>query len=151
MKKGIPSSLRFIFFFAAVACASQANGQQSESEIRRAIAKSGPEAFIRMVAKKYSGATGPLGESEVTGVVAINRSLVFYMRLPNFYKRDIDTVALRRITATNNAPAICLAPIASILINEYEVSYDYIFYSKSREYLFRYEFNKETCRPDFVW
>jgi hypothetical protein len=85
-------------------------------------------------------------DSELTGAAAIGKTLIYYVRLVNHKKSDIvDLQKFRRQVSSKNAPAVCLAPISSILIGEYGAEYKYMVYSKDKEYMFEYLFNKTTC------
>lgn len=84
--------------------------------------------------------------SELTGAAAIGKTLIYYVRLVNHKRSDIvDLQEFRRQVSTKNAPSVCSAPISSILIGEYDAEYKYMVYSKDKEYIFEYSFNKITC------
>lgn len=85
-------------------------------------------------------------QTQITGVVALGKTLNFYLRLVNYEKSAIENVEETRAkVAAALAPSVCTAPVSSILINEYGVTYNYMVYSRSREYVFQYAFNRDTC------
>lgn len=114
----------------------------------------GPEVFIRGIASRTASMAGQRldDETELLGAVALERTLVHYVRLVNHTKAEIaDLAALRRAVASRNAPSVCTSPSASALIFDYSAEYKYIVYSKSREHLFEYSFDARTCARDFKW
>lgn len=91
-------------------------------------------------------------QTEIIGAVALDRTLLDYVRLVSYSKAEIqDLQALRRQVASRNAPAVCTAPSASVLINEFSSEYKYIVYSKTREHLFEYSFTKASCAKNYRW
>lgn len=130
-------------------------GQYTPDQIRSAVRKSGgPEGLILAIASNTAKISGQMidDQTEITGAVASNRTLVFYIRLVSYEKGDIANIDVaRQRLAKRNAPAVCTATVASILINEHGAQYRYMAYSKSREYLFDYTFNKVTCSPSYRW
>jgi hypothetical protein len=134
---------------------SLANTQYTPSEIRAAVRQAGgPESFIRQLASGTAKMAGQMidDQTQITGAIATERTLVYYIRHINYVKSDVsNTSAFRQKIATRNAPLVCTAPVASILINEYGAGYKYMVYSKTREYLFDYTLNKATCSPNYRW
>lgn len=134
---------------------SFAAGQYTPDQIRAAVRQAGgPDAFVRAVASNVAKMTGQMfdDQTQITGAVATEKTVVYYLRLVNYAKSDIpDVPALRRKVAAALAPTVCTAPVSSILINEYGAQYKYMAYSKSREYLFEYTLNNVTCLPNYRW
>jgi hypothetical protein len=118
-------------------------------ELRAAIQKAGGPEGIIADAAKAAARLAPRqidSETEMTAAVGTHRRLVYYTRLLNYEKSEISDIASLQIKFfRQNAQAVCSAPLASILIGEYGVEYKYMVYSKSREYLFSYAYNKPTC------
>jgi hypothetical protein len=149
----MPKPLVFILAMAAgAACAA---GPYTPEQIRTAIRQAGsPERFLAAIATKTAKMAGQMfdDQTQITGAAANGRTLVYYLRLVNYEKQDItDLSASRRKVASTLSPSVCTAPVASILINEHGVEYKYMAYSKSREYLFEYSFNRTTCAPGYRW
>ena len=114
----------------------------------------GPEVFLKAVASNTAKMAGQRldDETELLGATALERTLVYYVKLVNFTKADAgDLVALRRKVASRNAPSVCTSPTASALIFDYASEYKYIVYSSLREHLFEYSFNAKTCAPSYKW
>ena len=132
-----------------------AAGPYTPEQIRAIIKQAGgPERFIEAVAANGAKMSGQLidKQTEMMGAAADQKTLVFYNRLVTYEKADIpDLSAARRSVASTNSPSVCTAPTASILINEHGAEYKYMAYSKSREYLFEYSFNRTTCAPGYRW
>jgi len=131
-----------------------AAGQYTPAQIRTAVRQASPEGFVRALASNVAKMAGQMldDQTQITGAAANDRTLVNYLRLVNYDKSEIASVPLRRQqVATTLAPAVCTAPVASILINEFGGEYKYMAYSKSREYLFEYAFNKTTCSSNYRW
>lgn len=102
--------------------------------------RAGAESYAKSLPARFDE------ETELTGVSAIGKSLNYFVRLVKKEKIDIpDVDELRQKIAARNAPPVCTAPRASIFINEYGAQYKYIVYTKSREYLFEYVYNRSTC------
>lgn len=137
------------------AAAAFAADSYTPEQIRAAIGQAGgPERFIAAIATYSAKMSGQLidKQTEIIGAVADQKTLIFYIRLVTYEKADIpDLSAVRRKVASTNSPSVCTAPTASILINEYGGEYTYQAYSKSREYLFQYSFNRTTCAPGYRW
>lgn len=124
-------------------------------EIRSVIKQAGgPELLIAEMAKNTAKMSGQMidDQTQLTGSVALGRTVVYYLRMVSYEKKDIQNIsAFRRKVASLLAPSVCTAPIASILINEYRTEYKYMAYSRSREYLFDYAFNRITCSQGYRW
>jgi hypothetical protein len=146
------------FFIVALGCAtyslSMANSYTPE-QIRSLVKKpGGPERLIAEIASNTAKMSGQMidDQTQLTGAVAQQRTVVLFLRTVNYEKKDIQNlVSFRQIVASKLAPSVCTAPIASVLINEYQAEYKYIAYSKSREYLFEYAFNRTTCNRGYRW
>lgn len=142
--------IKALFLLIVSALLSGVAQGQTPDQVRAVIRQvGGPERFISELATRTAKLTPRMidSESELTGAFAIERTLIYYTRMVNYNKSDIaDVAALRQQVFTRNAQAVCLAPIASILINEHAAHYKYMAYSKSREYLFEYEFDRSSCR-----
>ena len=140
----------------AAVLAGPANGAPYTSEqISTGIKQNGgPELFIRGVASNAAKMAGQRidDQTELIGSAALDRTLVYYVRLVNYSKAEIkDLAALRREVALRNAASVCTAPSASVLIFEYSSEYKYVVYSKLREHLFEYSFTKTTCAKGYRW
>ena len=126
-----------------------AAGQNTPEEVRAAVTKAGgPEALISLVADRAAKTTPRRLDqnTELFSATANEKSIVYYVRLLNVEKSDIDSIPeLKRKISITNGPSVCTAPTANVLINEYGAEYKYIFYSKTREHLFHYVLNKMTC------
>jgi len=144
-----------IVTLALVAGAASAAGSYTPEQIRAAIRQAGsPERFIAAIAANTAKMSGQMfdDQTQITGAAANQKTLVYYLRLVNYEKADIpDLSASRRKVASTLSPSVCTAPVASILINEHGAEYKYMAYSKSREYLFEYSFNRTTCAPGYRW
>lgn len=147
--------ITYVTLLLALPLLSLAAGQYTPDQIRAAVRQAGgPEAFLRALASNTAKMAGQMfdDQTQITGAVATEKTLVYYLRLVNYAKSDIPSVpAFRQKVATALAPSVCTAPVASILINEYGAEYKYMAYSKSREYLFEYALNKATCSPNHRW
>ena len=124
-------------------------------QIRLAIKQAGgPEKFASTIASNTAKLAGTRidDQTELAGAAAMGKTIVYYVRTFNHSKSDIKNIqkTLSDI-AGRNAPSVCTAPTATILINEYDVEYKYMVYSKSKEYLFEYVYNKQTCRSGHKW
>jgi len=130
-------------------------GSYTPEQVRSAIKQAGgAERFIAEIAKNTAKISGQMldDQTQLTSSVALERTLVYYLRMVNYEKRDIQNIsAFRRNVASLLAPSVCTAPVASILINEHRAEYKYMVYSKSREYLFEYGLNRITCAPNYRW
>lgn len=149
----MPKQLGLILAISAgAACAV---GQHTPEQIRAAIRQAGsPERVLAAIATNTAKMSGQMfdDQTQITGAAVIQKTLVFYMRLVNYEKADIpDLSASRRKVASTLSPSVCTAPVAFILINEHGAEYKYMAYSKSREYLFEYSFNRTTCAPGYRW
>jgi hypothetical protein len=136
---------------SAMSVASSYTPEQVRSAVKQA---GGAERFIVEIAQNTAKMSGQMldDQTQLTGSVAFERTIVYYLRMVNYDKRDIQNIsAFRRKVASLLAPSVCTAPLASILINEYRAEYKYMAYSKSREYLFEYGFNRNTCAPSYCW
>lgn len=114
----------------------------------------GPQVFIQRIASETAKMAGQRldDQTEIIGAAALDGILVYYVRLINYSKAEIqDLQALRRQVASRNAPAVCAAPSASVLINEFSSEYKYVVYSKMREHLFEYSFTKASCAKNYRW
>lgn len=124
-------------------------------QIRAAIRQAGsPERFLAAIATNTAKMSGRMfdDQTQITGAVSNQKTVTHYMRLVNYEKTDFpDLSASRRKVASTLSPSVCTAPVSSILINEHGAEYKYIAYSKSREYLFEYSFNRITCVPGYRW
>lgn len=144
-----------ICLLAIVACVAHAAEQYSPEQIRGVIKQAGgPEQFLKVIAANTAKMSGQMfdDQTQITGSVAHDRAIIYYMRLVNYEKEDIsDLPQFRREIATMLDPSVCTAPVASVLINEYGADYKYRAYSKSRTFLFEYSFNKKTCSPGYHW
>lgn len=140
---------------AIFTCSTYAAQQSSPERIRAAIKQSGsPENFLSTIAANTAKMSGQMfdDQTQITGSIANGRTLVYYLRLVNYEKKDIKNLpAFRQKVASMLSPSVCTAPIASILINENDAEYKYMAYSKTREYLFEYSLNKITCSKNFTW
>ena len=148
--------MRTIVLILTLLLASLASAQSyTPSQIRNAIRQAGgAEQFMAKMANRAAMTTGRMidDQTELFSVQSLEKTIVYYSRLPNLSKNDIaDLRSLRKNVAERNAPSVCTAPVASILIHEHGAEYKYIAYSKSREYLFDYAFNRQTCAPDYRW
>lgn len=132
-----------------------AAGQYTPEQIRAAVRQAGgPERFMSALATNTAKMSGQMldDQTQITGAVANDRTLVYYLRLVNHNKVDIpDLPAFRKKVASMLSPSVCTAPIASIVINEHGAEYKYMVYSKNREFLFDYALNRTTCSPGYVW
>jgi hypothetical protein len=140
----------------AAVLASPADGAPyTPEQISAGIKKNGgPEKFIRGIAANAAKMAGqPIDDqTELIGATALDRTLVYYVRLINYSKAEIkDLAALRREVALRNAASVCTAPTASVLIFEHSAEYKYIVYSKLREHLFEYSFTRTTCAKGHKW
>jgi len=139
----------------AVCWASLAYAQMTPEKVRAAVQQyGGAENFVRAMASNFAKMAGQMldDQTKMTAAAAIGKSLVYYIQLVNYEKSSIqNTNEFRRQVAERNARAVCTSPTSSVLINEFEVDFKYIAYSKSNEYLFEYAFNKTTCAPDYRW
>lgn len=144
-----------MFLMALLASSATLASSYSPEQVRSVIKRAGgPERLIAEVSKNTSSLAGQMidDQTQLTGSVALKRTVVYYLRLVNYEKKDLGNLAaFRRKVAGMLAPSVCTAPIASILINEYRAEYKYITYSKSREYLFEYAFNQTTCSASYRW
>ena len=124
-------------------------------QIRSAIKQAGgPEKFASTIAANTAKLAGTRidDQTELTGAAALGKTIVYYVRTFNHSKSDIKNLQKTKADiAGRNAPSVCTAPTATILINEYDVEYKYMVYSKSREYLFEYSYNKLTCISGHKW
>lgn len=122
---------------------------ETPDQIRTVIRQvGGPERFMSELAVRTAKLAPRIidAETELTGAVAIKKTIIFYTRMVNYNKSDLkDIETLRWETFKRNVGAVCLAPIASILIHEHAATYKYMAYSKNREYLFEYVFDSSTC------
>jgi hypothetical protein len=145
----------FFFALSIAVSVTSASASNTPEQIRAVIKKNGgPERLIAAIATNTAKISGQMidDQTEITGALANGKTLLYYTRLVNYEKKDIsDLAAARRTVAGRNAPSICTAPVSSILINEHNADYKYIAYSKSREYLFEYSFNKTTCTAGYRW
>ncbi len=118
-------------------------------EIRLAIKQAGgAEKFLIMVSTDTAKIAPRMldRDTELLSAVSQGKTIVYYVRMVNFAKSDIgDITATRRNILEAASPAICTAPISSILIREHLAEYKYIVYSKSREHLFEYVINRNIC------
>lgn len=125
------------------------------AEIRAAIKQAGgPEKFLAVIGSNTAKSSGQMldSQTQLIGSAANGKTIIYYMRSVNFDKKDIPELsAMRRTIASKNAPMVCSAPVASILIQEFGAEYKYIIYSKSREYLFDYSIKKLTCLHSYNW
>lgn len=139
----------------ALCSASLAYGQMTPEKVRASVQQlGGAENFVRALATNTAKMTGQMidDQTKLTSVAASGKTLVYYTQLVNFERSAIqDIQELRRRGASPNARAVCKAPTSTVLINEFAVEYKYMVYSKSKEYLFEYTFNKVTCAPDYRW
>ena len=145
-----------IFVILAIAAgAACAAGPYTPEQIRAAIRQAGsPERFLAAIATNTAKMSGQMfdDQTQITGAAANQKTLAYYLRLVNYEKADIpDLSAFRRKVASTLSPSVCTAPVASILINEHGAEYTYMAYSKSREYLFEYSFNRTTCALGYRW
>jgi hypothetical protein len=145
------SFLLILITATTTATASPYTPAQIHAAVRQA---GGPEKFKAELASSSAKMSGRMfdAETELVGASTLDKTLVHYVRLVNHTKAGIPRLnEVRRKVAIANAPAVCTAPIASILINEYSAVYKYIAYSKTKEYLFEYAFNRETCAANYRW
>lgn len=144
-----------LFTFAMAGFSVYAAESYTPTQIRSVIAKAGgPEKFLTILANKNAKMSGQMfdKDTQLTGSIAFDKTLVYYLKLINYEKKDIANLSsLRKKVASTLAPPVCTAPVASILINEHDAEYTYRAYSKSLEYLFSYSFNKKTCANGYVW
>ena len=130
-------------------------GSYTPEQVRSAVKQAGgAERFIAEMAINSAKMSGQMldDQTQLTGSVSRQRTVVYYLRMVNYEKKDIkDIDAFGRKVASMLAPSVCTAPIASILINEYGAEYKYMAYSRSRAYLFEYGFNRTTCAPSYRW
>ncbi len=144
-----------IFVLAIAPFFGHAAGQYTPDQIRASIKQAGgPERFVSAIASNTAKMSGQMfdDQTQITGAIAQQKTLVYYLRLVNYEKQDIPSIlALRARVASTLAPSVCTAPIASILINEHNAEYKYMAYSKTREFLFDYSFNRTTCAPGYRW
>ena len=144
-----------LFALAVLTCAVQAAGQYTPEQIRAAIRQAGsPERFLSVIAANTAKMSGQMfdDQTQITGAVSNERALVYYLRLVNYEKKDIPNVpAFRQKAASTLSSSVCTAPVASVLINEHGAEYKYIAYSKTREFLFEYSFNRTTCSLNYRW
>lgn len=126
-----------------------AAGQNTPEEVRAAIKNAGgSEAFISMLADKTAKITPKQLDqnTELFGATATESTIIYYVRILDAEKPEIASIPdLKRRISTTSGPAVCTAPTATVLINEYGAEYKYIFYSKTRQHLFHYVLNKKTC------
>lgn len=142
--------------FAILLFSLPANAQMyTREEINRAVSQAGGvEQFLAVLAENGAKSSGRMidSQTELLSVQAVGKAIVFYNRHTNWSKSDIaDTKLLRAAIARRNAPSVCTAPVASVLIHEYGAQYKYIIYSAKREYLLEYSFDRRTCKTDFAW
>lgn len=126
-----------------------ANAASSPDDIRKAIRDAGGPAKVVSASANATAKMSPRmldAETEITGAVATDLTVANYLRLVNHNKEDIKNMAALREEATSsNVSAVCTAPMAGMLINEYGVEVQYLYYSKSKEYLFTVAVNKALC------
>ena len=155
----IPMPIPIFVILAIAAGAACAAGpykpEYKPEQIRAAIRQAGsPERFLAAIATNTAKMSGQMfdDQTQLTGAAANQKTLAYYLRLVNYDKADIpDLSAFRRKVASTLSPSVCTAPVASILINEHGAEYTYMAYSKSREYLFEYSFNRTTCALGCRW
>lgn len=139
----------------ALCLASPAYAQMTPEKVRASVQQlGGAENFVRGMSSNAAKMTGQMidDQTKLTTVAASGKTLVYYTQLVNFERSAIqDIQELRRRVASSNARAVCTSPTSTVLINEFAVDYKYMVYSKSKEYLFEYTFNKTTCAPDYRW
>ncbi len=127
----------------------------TREEINSAIGQAGGvEQFLALLAENGAKSSGRMidSQTELLSVQAFGKTIVFYNRHTNTSKSDIaDARLLRAAIARRNAPSVCTAPVASVLIHEHGAQYKYIIYSSKREYLLEYSFDRRTCKADFAW
>ena len=86
-------------------------------------------------------------ETEVFSVSSVNRVLSFNIRAMNLEKNEIeDIMSLKRAAISKSVNLLCSSPVAKVVINKADASYEYRFHSKSYEMIFKYVINKDDCR-----
>lgn len=148
--------LKPLFFALTIAAGvASAAGPYTPAQINSAIKQAGgPEKFLAAISTNAAKMSGQMldSETQLTAAATHEKTIVNYMRLVNYEKKDIENLsALRQKVAKTNSPSVCTAPVSSILINEYDAEFKYMVYSKSGEYLYDYSFNKKTCSSSYAW
>ncbi len=91
-------------------------------------------------------------ETELVSISVVGMSLNAVYRLPDATKADIQNLTDARVAvAQKSASKVCVAPFASILINEFGATYTYAYYSKNKEYLFDLKLDRTTCAQGYRW
>lgn len=144
-----------VISLALTVSAMSAASSYTPAQVRAAIKQAGtPERFLAAISTNTAKTSGQMidAQTQLIGSAATGMSLVYYVRYINREKKDYpDLLATRRSVASLVSPSVCTAPVSSILIKEYGAEYKYMIYSASREYLFEYSLNKESCEQGYRW
>lgn len=85
-------------------------------------------------------------ETEAFSVSSINRVISFNLRAINLERNEIkDIRSFKRASISKSANLLCSSPVANVVINKADASYEYSLYSKSYELIFKYVIDKAEC------
>lgn len=121
---------------------------QTAADIEKSIQyQGGLSKFLVSIANKASEdlPQRTSSESEVFNVVKVSNSLNFYVRYLNYEPNQLDLIQAEKSNRQIVVNGLCYAPVASYLIKRKAVDYIYLYYSKSRKYMFEIKVSRPDC------
>lgn len=136
-----------ILFLLPLPCTA---GKSMSDQVRMGIREAGGiEQLLSNIAARAAKKAPQMinSETEFIGMASFGKTMVNYSRLVNYSKAEVTNLtAWRSNTIQDNSRAICSSPISSVLINEHDVTYEYIVYAKDKQYIFGYVVDRSACR-----
>jgi len=155
MRKAVRIGQPLLYLSLLVVSGDAQSQSKTPQEIRESITKAGgPERYLEAVGAASAKKVGQMvdAETELVSVSVAGLVISGVYRLPNVTNADLPNLAgARAVSALKSAEKVCVAPYASVLINDFGAIYKYAYFSSNQQYLFGFQLDRSTCAPGYRW